>query len=350
MDLVGLDSLLKLDFGEIGPGEDISESIDYMKLESLFERSEETMFEESDKSEPDWGWVNSQCYELLTKSRNIWVAVFLSYSLGKTDGIEGLTAGLKYVKNCLSELWPDLYPRLDEEDNNDPYERVNALSIISPEPGLSFGVIDFSKLVSSFKISQSKQIGSYSYQDYKDSINSSNDDAEESAGGQKTSLIEASFKDTSDEILSEKVDHFREVKNCLSEIAQIFSEKTSGEHSVDFSRLISLTDEIASFTLQFCSSREEIEENVSQDSHDFPNSINNTVSPGFSGKISSHKEALDMLREISRYFRENEPSSPVPLILQRAEELVSKDFNEIMQDICPDAIRQMDWLIRDGQA
>jgi type VI secretion system protein ImpA len=41
------------------------------------------------------------------------------------------------------------------------------------------------------------------------------------------------------------------------------------------------------------------------------------------------------------FYRHNEPSSPVPLILQRAQRLVDKDFISIMSDLTPEALQQL---------
>ena len=38
------------------------------------------------------------------------------------------------------------------------------------------------------------------------------------------------------------------------------------------------------------------------------------------------------------FFRRHEPSSPVPLFVDRAKRLVSKDFLEVLADVAPDAL------------
>ena len=40
------------------------------------------------------------------------------------------------------------------------------------------------------------------------------------------------------------------------------------------------------------------------------------------------------------FFRRAEPSSPIPLIVDRAKRLVSKDFLEVLADIAPGAVSQ----------
>jgi len=60
-----------------------------------------------------------------------------------------------------------------------------------------------------------------------------------------------------------------------------------------------------------------------------------------SGSINTRADVLKALNLICDYYRNNEPSSPVPLILQRAQRLVDKDFMAIMNDLTPDALTQL---------
>ena len=46
------------------------------------------------------------------------------------------------------------------------------------------------------------------------------------------------------------------------------------------------------------------------------------------------------LERISDYFRQHEPSSPVPLLLDRAKRLVAKDFVEILRDLTPTGVAE----------
>jgi type VI secretion system protein ImpA len=46
------------------------------------------------------------------------------------------------------------------------------------------------------------------------------------------------------------------------------------------------------------------------------------------------------LDKICDYYKRYEPSSPVPLFLNRAKRLASKSFLEILRDLTPDALNQ----------
>jgi type VI secretion system protein ImpA len=47
-----------------------------------------------------------------------------------------------------------------------------------------------------------------------------------------------------------------------------------------------------------------------------------------------------MMDKICGYFETYEPSSPVPLLLQRAKRLVSKSFLEVLRDVAPEGVSQ----------
>jgi type VI secretion system protein ImpA len=63
-----------------------------------------------------------------------------------------------------------------------------------------------------------------------------------------------------------------------------------------------------------------------------------TASVALGGAIRSRQDAVRALDAVAEYFRRNEPSSPIPLFVERAKRLVAKDFLEVLADIAPDAL------------
>ncbi len=53
------------------------------------------------------------------------------------------------------------------------------------------------------------------------------------------------------------------------------------------------------------------------------------------GSIETAQDARAALDKVMAYFRKYEPSSPVPIILERAKRLVGADFMTIMKDMAP---------------
>ena len=58
--------------------------------------------------------------------------------------------------------------------------------------------------------------------------------------------------------------------------------------------------------------------------------------------ITDRQTAREQIREVRLWFEQNEPSSPIPLLLRQAEQLVGKRFAEIAQFLPPDLLEKWD--------
>jgi type VI secretion system protein ImpA len=56
------------------------------------------------------------------------------------------------------------------------------------------------------------------------------------------------------------------------------------------------------------------------------------------GGIKTRQDAIRVLDAVASFFRQNEPSSPVPLFVERAKRLVGRDFMAVLEDIVPDSL------------
>jgi type VI secretion system protein ImpA len=58
--------------------------------------------------------------------------------------------------------------------------------------------------------------------------------------------------------------------------------------------------------------------------------------------VTSRAQAIALLDQVHRYFRRSEPSSPVPMLCDRARALVERDFMGVLRDVLPrDALRSV---------
>ena len=58
-----------------------------------------------------------------------------------------------------------------------------------------------------------------------------------------------------------------------------------------------------------------------------------SLPPPSPAPASSREEAIRKLVEVAEYFRKNERSSPIPLLLDRAKRLASMNFLELLEDL-----------------
>ena len=56
------------------------------------------------------------------------------------------------------------------------------------------------------------------------------------------------------------------------------------------------------------------------------------------GAIRSRQDATRALDAVAAFFRTNEPSSPIPLLIERAKRLVAKNFLEVLAELAPEAL------------
>jgi len=59
---------------------------------------------------------------------------------------------------------------------------------------------------------------------------------------------------------------------------------------------------------------------------------------GAVGAIRTRQDAIRALDAVTTFFENTEPSSPVPLFIERAKRLIAKNFLDVLQDIVPDAL------------
>ncbi|MBX3436473.1 MAG: hypothetical protein KF861_03210, partial [Planctomycetaceae bacterium] len=55
-------------------------------------------------------------------------------------------------------------------------------------------------------------------------------------------------------------------------------------------------------------------------------------------QVGSRRDVVAILNALCDYYYRNEPSSPVPLFLQRARRLVNMDFVDIVRNLAPDGL------------
>ena len=58
------------------------------------------------------------------------------------------------------------------------------------------------------------------------------------------------------------------------------------------------------------------------------------------GQITTREDVIAALDKVCEYYNQYEPSSPLPLLIQRCKRLVSANFLDIIRDIIPEAMPQ----------
>src|SRR5882724_211469 len=127
--MINVEDLLKPVSDDKPCGEDFTYHPSFQNLETIARGKAETQF--SPAEEPEWKEVRDAAIDVLGQSKHLAAGVILTVSLLELGGLDGLRDGLAVVRGLTEKYWPDVYPKLDPDDNNDPTERLNILNNLS---------------------------------------------------------------------------------------------------------------------------------------------------------------------------------------------------------------------------
>jgi type VI secretion system protein ImpA len=338
--MINVDDLLKPVADDKPCGEDFTYHPSFQNLETLSRGKPETQFSQAE--DPDWKEVRDVALDVLGQSKHLTAGVILTVSLVKIGGLEGLRDGLAAVRGMMEKYWGDVYPKLDPDDNNDPTERLNILNNLSSagEP------YKFTSHVKQIVMCESPAMGRITLgQIIAAKDKTPKPEGQEGGSNPDMNQIQAAFRDAGPDaakatlsLVTETIDHAQGIEGFL--------DSTIGAgRGVNFDSLDKLLDEMKRAVEPFAADGESGAEAPADDAAAAVGGASSRPaargSPGMSGTIQSRADVIKALDLICDYYRENEPSSPVPLIIQRAQRLVDKDFMTIMSDLTPDALSQL---------
>jgi type VI secretion system protein ImpA len=334
---IDLEKLLTAVSEENPAGSDMEYDPLFSEMERASEGKAEQEFGDTivPAEDPDWRDLKSKSLKVLEQSKDLRAATHLARAMIHTDGFAGLADGLDLIKGYVELYWESLHPQLDPEDNNDPTIRINTLiNLCDP--------LDTLAAINKIPVVTSTVMGTYSYRDIQIATgNLQSTDAD----NQELSLdqIDAAFRECPQEQTQQTLTHIDHAIECVNAIENRLNQLVGIDQAPDLQSLAELLKlqkkEVAS-RVGVETGEEEIE--LNEMSAPAPQQ---SASPG---TINSRDDVISALEKINQYYRKNEPSSPIPLLLDRAKRLVKMDFYEIVQDLAPNGMSQFDFLWKDG--
>ncbi len=341
---IDIESLLSEVSPEAPCGEDLSYDASFLALEDMLRsKAGGGIVEgvEEQEEEPNWREVREKSIELFRRSKDLRVAMYLVLASLRMDGLAGLRDGLALLQGLLDRFWEHLYPKLDPEDNNDPLERINILQSLSPEAVSAQDPMKFKQRLAEVHLCNSPQMGRFSLRDIQVAKGEISLQSDEGTAGPGMSVIDAAFQDTSTDELEEISQATEESLGHLAGITTAFSTSADQGQSPDLGGFQAVLGSIHKCVQEYLAKRG-LGGDVPVAAADGDEPQKSGVS--LAGEINSPKDALLAIEKVCQYYDRNEPSSPVPLLLRRAQKLVSKNFLEVVQDVCPDALSQIQML------
>jgi type VI secretion system protein ImpA len=292
---------------------------------------------------PDWKKLRKNCLDLWARTRDLRIAVYLTIAEAITEGLSGLARGLKLPLFFVKELWDSFYPRLDPDEGNDPLERLNIISMLSPPAG---SVNDPVMFIPQFRETRLTPSLRYTLRDLLISLNLLEAD---SGAVFEQKLLRAEFMSVPAAEIDAQYAFAKEIKELTSGLCNEMNAKMGGGNILDMSALNREIEQLLKFydsCKSAASTNNKVElsetEKASGDSNKAASS-QDLSSPAqqlalLSYQVTSRSQALLMLKKGAEYFQNEEPNSPIPMLVNRALRFAEMSFIELIEDMMPDAL------------
>ncbi|VWC50887.1 type VI secretion system protein TssA [Burkholderia lata] len=287
---------------------------------------------------PDWRAVERLALALSARTKDLRVVACLARSWTEQHGIPGYADALALVANLLAQRWEDLHPRLDADGEPDPTLRMNALAEVA-------GAHDCARTARRQPLFD----GGPSVRDAERLLDGRDDVG--SPVGSRESLLAALSATRSDG--TTPLDAARAALHALDAIRVCVTDKLGREWAPDEGdaekALQRIVREVPLPEPQPVSlDAQQTAPGDASQTGPATTATASSVMPNAhawrDAEVTSRDDVRIGLDKMCRYFEQHEPSHPAPLLLRRAQRLLTLDFYEIIRDLAPESLPKLDLL------
>jgi type VI secretion system protein ImpA len=280
---------------------------------------------------PPWEEIGGKALAALARSKDLRVLVHLSAAQLWKEGLLPFCETLRVAAGWLEAWFDAVYPRVDE----DIYFRTNALNNFNDR----LAIVDALRRTPLVSTRSTGPISLRHIEMATGIVPVTKSDAIPPKEGEiNTAFAAAPLVDLQAQIAA--------VKGALDSLARIDARMAAAggvdatpsfDGRGDKEKLVSLRHQLKRI--------HEIALTQIAARPDAPQAVGNgegpgegAVAPAATGAIRTRQDAIRALDAVMRFFETTEPSSPVPMFIERAKRLVSVSFLDALQDIAPDAL------------
>jgi type VI secretion system protein ImpA len=310
-------------------GIDLEYDADFLALERLVQGKPQQQMGNTvvPGEEPAWNLVLDKAVALFARTKDLRVAVTVARAL-LPQGFAGLCDGLALLRGLVEQHWDQVFPRLDATDGHDPTFRLNVIS----------GVCDaatFTDRVRTLPLVTSRSFGRFSLRDL--AIASGESAPLPGTSAPQASAIDGAFSECAVADLQTTATQIQGALDHLTALEKALATRIGQAKGPDFSPLARLLQQAHKVVSGHLARRGAITPTASED----------TAAPApapTSDAVSSREDVVRLLDRLCAYYDRHEPASPLPLLLRRCKRLVSASFFDIIRDLAPAGLPQVETL------
>jgi type VI secretion system protein ImpA len=279
---------------------------------------------------PDWKIIKQEALALLNRSRDLRVATPLVRSLLALHGIPGLSDGLALIDRLLDERWDSVHPQLDPDDGLDPTLRINSIAALADRASVLQELMEAEFITL-------PGLGALSLRQ----LDYASGELATPKGQTALALssIEAALADVNPSSLKSAMLALERGAESARRIEASVVRRAGAAQALNLEPLIGALQRMYGMLERHARRETALVPTRVEPRTDAPALVEAPAAA--SGVITNRAEVVRMLERILAYYQQHEPSSPIPMLLERAKRLAPKNFLEIMEDLAPDSINQL---------
>lgn len=268
---------------------------------------------------PNWRVVHEHALRLAARTRDVRVAVWLTRSGARLGGLPDAVRGLQLVNGLLQNHWDNVHPQMGSKEAPDATARLNALSpLLRADAGL--GDLRAARL--------SAQRSAITVREVELAASPA-----QALKGEPVPTAEGAAAGVA--AAAQAQPDLPQLMGAGSEAAQgidaVLRAHLQAGRSMDLTPLIRLMETIAKAGAAPASTS--------------PETAEATKPATLTGEVNSREDAIRALERICDWIERNEPASPAPIFIRRSQQLLQKSFIDIIRDLLPDNVKQIEHFV-----
>lgn len=272
---------------------------------------------------PVWQDVRESAQRLFGRTKDLRVAIWWTRAAIAQSGVVGLRDGIGLIHRLLESYWDAVHPQIDPVDKDSGF-RMNVLA----------GLVDPETIVREVRratIADVPRKGRVTVLDVLLATGKLQPGSGESA---KTSTeVQGLLREAASEPAT--LEAVGQAAKLVVDLQKLLVEKVGSAGVPDLTPLRDLltpTAELCRTVLDEAAGKATGEGSMGE-----PQGTPGAPA-GASGAIRTREDAVRMLERVCEYVERNEPANPAPLLIRRAQRLMTKNFVEIIEDLTPDSV------------
>jgi len=258
-----------------------------------------------------WSELKDMVLDTFRQTKHLDMCFYLTLALGRIEGLSGLITGIDSTNAVLSHFWKDVH---DSDNSSDYYFRQSSLMKLESAPiSDSLGVV---------VIAQGKQLGTHTFGAWL---------AATKSGSPELRTIEQAIVET----LKDKPEFYDSIATQINELLESLDrlELSTKDHFTTFRLTFKVLRQNCTKLAGLVASYSGISVNGMSDSpsDDSSKDSSSAKSTG-SDQVVTREDVVRLLGKIITFYNKNEPTSPVPIMLERAQRVATMNFKEIVNE------------------